>query len=109
MGYSLYIDLNTFVESDKLSIEGITLPTLRNTITINQTLLDLDGWDFAEEISGELDELSGDIEKEDVLRLYTLWCEITDNEIEQKFVDIINNAEYGFRHGNQYFTYSQSY
>jgi hypothetical protein len=109
MGYSLYIDLNTFVESDKVSIEGITLPSLRNTIRINQTLLDLDGWEFGEEFGEEFDNDSGDIEKEDVLRLYTRWCEITDNEIEQEFVDIINNAQYGFQHGNQYFTYSQSY
>ena len=109
MGYSLFINLNTFIQSDKLSIEGINLPTLGNEIKIQQTILDLDGWDFSEEISGELEELSGELDKEDVLELYTRWCEVTGNEIEQELVDIINNAEYGFQHGNQYFSYTQSY
>jgi hypothetical protein len=109
MGYSLFINLNTFIESDKLSIEGITLPTLGNKITVKQTIFDLDGWEFAEEISGELEEVSGELDKEDVLELYTRWCEVTKNEIEQELVDIINNAEYGFQHGNQYFSYTQSY
>jgi hypothetical protein len=109
MGYSLYIDLNTFVESTKVSIEGINLPILRKTITVNQTILDLDGWEFAEEFGEEFDSDSGEIEKKDVLRLYKRWCELSDVELEQKFVDIINNAEYGFKHGNQYFSYTQSY
>ena len=109
MGYSLYIDLNTFVESTKVSIEGINLPILRKTITINQTILDLDGWEFGEEFDNEFDSDSGELDKEDVLRLYSRWCEITDNEIEPDFVDIINNSEYGFQHGNQYFSYTQSY
>lgn len=109
MGYSLFIELNTFVESDKVSIDGITLPTLRKRLTVSQTFLDLDGWEFAEECADELDNDSGDIDKEDVLRLYKRWCEITDSELEQKFVDIITNAKWGFEHGNQYFTYTQSY
>jgi hypothetical protein len=109
MGYSLYIYLNTFVEQDKVSIEGITLPKLRKDLTIKQTILDLDGWKFGEEFAEEFDYDSGDLYKEDVLRLYTRWCEITDNEIEQEFVDIINNVEFGFKHGNQYFTFLQSY
>ena len=109
MGYSLYIDLNTFVESDKVSIEGITLPTFRKKLRVSQTILDLEGWEFAEEFGEEFDSDSGEIDNEDVLRFYTRWCEITDNEINQKLVDIITNVEYGFEHGNQYFTYTQSY
>jgi hypothetical protein len=76
---------------------------------VKQTIFDLDGWEFAEEISGELEEVSGELDKEDVLELYTRWCKVTKNEIEQELVDIINNAEYGFQHGNQYFSYTQSY
>ena len=109
MGYSLFINLNTFIQSDKLSIEDITLPTLGNKIIINQTILDLDGWEFADEVEYQLDGNSGELDKETVLELYTRWCEITKNEIEQELVDIINNAEYGFQHGNQYFSYTQSY
>ena len=109
MGYSLYIKLNTFVEQDKVSIEGITLPKFRKDITISHTILDLNGWEFGEEFAEEFDYDSGDLDKEDVLRLYNRWCEIYDLEIEQEFVDIINNAEFGFRHGNQHFTFFQSY
>ena len=109
MGYSIYIDLKTFVESDKVSIEGINLPKFRKKITISQTILDLEGWEFGEEFGDEFDSDYGDIDQEDLLRWYTRWCEITGNEIEQEFVDIINNVEYGFEHGNQYFTFTQSY
>jgi hypothetical protein len=109
MRYSLYIKLNTFVEQDKVSIEGITLPKLHEDITISQIILELDGWEFGEEFAEEFDYDYGDLNKKDVLRLYNRWCEIYDNEIEQEFVDIINNAEFGFKHGSQYFTFLQSY
>lgn len=109
MRYSLYIYLNTSVEQDKVSIEGITLPKLLKDITINQTIHRLDGWEFGEEFAEEFDYDSGHLDKEDVLRLYNRWCEIYDYEIEQEFVDYINNAEFGVKHGSQYFTFWQSY
>jgi hypothetical protein len=109
MGYSLYISLNTFVDTDKVSVQGITLPTLGKTITVSQIILDLYGWEFAEEFAQEFGNDCGEIDNEDVLRLYTRFCKITDNEIEQEIVDIIKNSVYGLEHGGQYFSFTQSY
>jgi hypothetical protein len=109
MSYSLYITRNTFVDNDKLSVEGITDFNKSSSFIVSQTFLDLSGWKFGEEMSGWFELDKGEIDQEDVIDLYTRYCRITEQEVQQSVIDFVENSEWGLEHGKHFFTYIQSY
>ena len=107
MGYSLFISINTFVDSDKL-------PQYKKgnskRLTISEGILVLDGWDFAEQIvPNYCSDDKGEIDSEELLKLYQEYCELKGETPDDDLIQLIEKSEYGFSHGNSFFEYSQSY
>ena len=107
MGYSLFIYINTFVDSDKL-------PEYKKgssrTLTISEVIMDLRGWDFAHQIVPDycLDD-KGEIDSEELLELYQSYCKLQKETPSKNLIQLIQNSEYGFSDGCSFFEYSQSY
>jgi hypothetical protein len=107
MGYSLFISINTFVDSDKL-------PQYKKGnskhLKISEVIMDLDGWDFAEQIvPNYCSDDMGEIDSEELLELYQKYCNLRKETPNDDLIQLIENSEYGFSHGNSFFDYSQSY
>jgi hypothetical protein len=107
MSYSLFISINTFVDSNKL-------PQYKKGnskhLTISEVIMDLDGWDFAEQIVPNYFSYDrGEIDSEELLELYQEYCELKEETPDDDLIQLIKNSEYGFSHGNSFFSYSQSY
>ncbi len=107
MSYQLFISINTFVDSDKL-------PQYKKGnskhLTISEVIMDLDGWDFAEQIvPNYCSDDNGEIDSEELLELYQEYCELKKETPDDKLIQLIQNSEYGLEDGSSFFTYSQSY
>jgi hypothetical protein len=107
MSYQLFIYINTFVDSEKL-------PEYKKGnsehLTISEVIMDLDGWDFAEQIvPNYCSESKGEIDSEELLELYQEYCELKEKTPDDDLIQLIKKSEYGFSHGNSFFEYSQSY
>jgi hypothetical protein len=107
MGYSLFISINTFVDSDKLPEYK---KTFSRHLTISEVIMNLRGWDFAEKIvPNYFSDDKGEIDSEELLQLYQEYCELKEETPDDDLIQLIENSEYGFSHGNSFFDYSQSY
>jgi len=107
MSYQLFISINTFVDSDKL-------PEYKKgsskTLTISEVIMDLWGWDFAEQIVPDYcADDKGEIDSEDLLELYQSYCELRKETPDNDLIQLIENSKYGFEDGCSFFEYSQSY
>ncbi len=107
MSYQLFISINTFVDSDKLPEYK---KRFSKHLTISEVIMDLDGWDFAEHIvPNYCSDDKGEIDSEELLKLYQEYCELKGETPDDDLIQLIENSEYGFSHGNSFFEYSQSY
>jgi hypothetical protein len=110
MGYSLFISINTFVDSDKLpQYKKVNIGWSKH-LTISEIIMNLRGWDFAEQIvPNYCSDDKGEIDSEELLELYQEYCELKEETPDDDLIQLIENSEYGWEDGNSFFEYSQSY
>lgn len=110
MGYDLYISKHTFVPVE--NIQGIEFNPSTKTVVIKETILNLYGWEIAEYFQskyGDEERNSGELDKDDIIKIYKKYCKIIGTKPIQSTLDMIESVSVGYDHMDSFFTYDESF